>query len=92
MIEASTKFRKTARQVSCRIDEEVAILDVERSLYFGLQGVAVEIWDALEQPRTVSELCDRLVAAFDVPRPQCEADTRQLLADLQEQGLIEIAP
>lgn len=91
MIEPSTKFRKSARQVSCRIDDEVAILDVERSLYFGLQGTAVEIWDALDQPCSLAELCDWLVATFDVPRPQCETDTRQLLSELQEQGLVEIA-
>lgn len=92
MIEPSDKFRKSARQVSCRIDDEVAILDVERSLYFGLKGTAVEIWDALDQPCSLADLCDRLVATFDVPRPQCEADTRQLLSELQENGLVEIAP
>lgn len=91
MIETSTVFRKSARQVSCQIDDEVAILDTERSLYFGLQGAAVQIWDALDEPRSVAELCDRLVATFAVSRAECEADTIGLLASLQEQGLIEIA-
>ena len=91
MIDASTVFRKTAQQVSCQIDDEVAILDTERSLYFGLQGVAVEIWSALDEPRSVAELCDRIVAAFEVSRAQCEADTLELLASLREQGLIEVA-
>lgn len=89
MIETSTVFRKSASQVSCQINDEVAILDLERSLYFGLEGTAVQIWAALDQPRSITELCDGIVSAFDVSRADCEADTIQLLSDLQQQGLVE---
>lgn len=87
----ATVVRKSAGQVSCQINDEVAILDLERSLYFGLEGVGVEIWEALEQPRSVAELCDRIVASFDVSRKECEKDVLELLASLQNEGLIEIA-
>ena len=87
----STMVRKSARQVSCQINEEVAILDLERSLYFGLDGVGVEIWEALEQPRSVAELCDLIVASFDVSRHECEKDVLDLLTSLQNEGLVEIA-
>ena len=91
MIDASTIFRKSVNQVSCQINDEVAILDLDRSLYFGLEGAAVQIWAALDQPKSVSELCDGIVAAFDVSRAECEADTIELLNQLQQQGLIETA-
>jgi len=77
--------------VSCQIDDEVAILNLDRSLYFGLEGVGVQIWEALEKPRSVAELCDGLVGAFDVSRAQCEEDVIQLVSSLREEGLIEIA-
>jgi Coenzyme PQQ synthesis protein D (PqqD) len=91
MIGPLTVFTKVAHQVSCQINDEVAILDLERSLYFGLEGAGVQIWDALEQPRSVSELCDVLVAEFDVPRADCQADITQILSSLKEEGLVEIA-
>lgn len=91
MIGPSTVFKKSVRQVSCQINEEVAILDLERSLYFGLEGVGVQIWEALEQPSSVAALCDGISGAFDVSREECEKDVVQLLADLQSEGLIEIA-
>ena len=91
MINASTVFKKAASPVSCQMNDEVAILDLDRSLYFGLEGAAVQIWTALDQPRSVSELCDGIVAAFEVSRAACEADTIQLLTDLQREGLIETA-
>jgi len=91
VIEPATIFRKAARQVSCQIDDEVAILNLDRSLYFGLEGVGVQIWEALEKPRSVGELCDGLLEAFDVSRAQCEEDVIQLVSSLREEGLIEIA-
>ena len=91
MIGPSTIFRKTAQQVSCQINDEVAILDLERSLYFGLEGAGVQIWDALDRPRSLSELCDVLVAEFDVPPDVCQADIAQILSSLKEEGLVEIA-
>ena len=91
MIGPSTIFRKTTQQVSCQINDEVAILDLERSLYFGLEGAGVQIWEALEQPRSVAELRDYLVAAFDVAPADCEADIVQMLSSLKEEGLVEIA-
>lgn len=92
MIETATVFRRTARQVSCPIDGEVAILDLERSLYFRLEGAAVQVWEKLEQPASVAELRDGIVARFEVSAAACEADIVSLLADLQAQGLVEVAP
>jgi len=90
MIGPSTVFKKSVRQVSCQINEEVAILDLERSLYFGLEGVGVEIWEALEQPQSVAQLCDRVLEMFEVSRGECEKDVLDLLTNLQKEGLVEV--
>jgi hypothetical protein len=51
----------------------------------------VRIWDALEQPRSLAELCDVVVSEFDVAPAECQTDVMQLLASLEQEGLIEIA-
>lgn len=90
MIENSVLFQRSTRQVSCKVNDEVAILDLDRALYFGLQGVGVHIWDSLEQPRSVAELCASILAEFDVSEADCRADLQQVLARLQEERLIEV--
>ncbi len=82
-------YKKTARQVSCRINDEVAILDLDRAIYFGLQGVGVHIWDALEQPRSVADLCSSVMAEFDVSEAVCKADILKILGSLEAEGLVE---
>jgi hypothetical protein len=89
VIETSASFRRVAHQASCKIDDEVAILDVNRALYFGLQGCGVQIWDALGQPQSLRSLCSMIEAAFDVPTSECERDVSEVLDQLLAEGLIE---
>lgn len=89
MSTASTVYQRSARQVSCKINDEVAILNLDRAFYFGLQGVGVHIWDSLEQPRSIDDLCTSVAAEFDVSQEACKADIVQMLTNLEEEGLID---
>lgn len=89
MAKSPVVFKRSSQQVSCKINDEVAILDLDRALYFGLQGVGVHIWDSLEQPRSVADLCASIQAEFDVSEATCEADVVQILARLEEERLVE---
>ncbi|TAJ36385.1 MAG: PqqD family protein [Reyranella sp.] len=89
MVQPLVVFKRSTRQVSCRINDEVAILDLDRAIYFGLQGVGVHIWDSLEQPRSVADLCASVQAEFDVSEAACRADVLQILASLEEERLVE---
>ena len=89
MLDASSVFQRSDQQVSCNLDEEVAILDLEKSRYFGLAGVGAHIWLALEQPRSVAEICSSVVDHFDVTPEACRDDVVKFIASLQEAGLVQ---
>lgn len=91
MLEPSTVVHKSSSQVSCVLNEEVAVLNVEKALYFGLQGVGAHIWDFLETPRSVAEICDDVTANFDVAPDVCRQDVLKFLDGLIDAGLIEAA-
>lgn len=92
MIELSTLVKKSSAQVSCVLHEEVAVLNLDRALYFGLQGVGAHIWNILEEPRSVSQICDDVVAHFDVAPEPCRADVSKFLDAMCEAGLVETIP
>ena len=89
MLELSTVVKRTAQQVSCNLNEDVAILDLKNAVYFGLEGVGAYIWETLEQPKSVAELCRSVVGAFDVPQERCHADVLAFLGYMKEAGLVE---
>jgi hypothetical protein len=91
MLDASKILRRSAGQVSCNLDEEVAILNLEKSCYFGLAGVGAHIWQALETPCSVGQICQSVSSEFDVASETCRRDVLSFLDSLHEAGLIEVS-
>lgn len=84
-------YCKVLNQFSAEFDDEIVILNVDRAIYFGLRGAAVQIWHELAKPKSKTQLCQAVMAHFEVSAEECEADVQQVLTDLQTEGLIECA-
>ncbi len=78
-------------QISCKLDGDAAILNLKTGAYHGLNPVGAAIWGLLERPIKVGSLLDEMLAQYDVKRDACESDLIQLLRQLHERGLIEVA-
>jgi hypothetical protein len=89
MLELSTVVKRSTQQVACNLNDEVALLHLDSALYFGLKGVAAQIWSGLEEPRSVADICGDVVKHFDVAPADCRDDVIKFLVSLQEAGLIE---
>ena len=72
------------------LDEDIVMANIESGKYYGLALTGKRIWELLEQPRTVADLCTRLLAEFDVARAVCEQETLTFLNELQREGLIQV--
>lgn len=82
--------RATESQVSSRLGSDVAILELDRGIYYGLNPSGALIWDALQAPVAVSFLLDSLFAAYDVDNGTAREDLLKLLESLRAAGLIEV--
>lgn len=91
MLELSTVLKQSTNQVSCNLNDEIAILNLDKTVYFGLEGVGAAIWQALEQPRSVANICQLILDDFEVAPTECEADVVRFLNSMQDAGLIEVA-
>lgn len=80
----------TERQLSTTFGDEVIILGLDASIYYGLAATGVRIWELVQTPRTVREILAALVTEYEVDPPRVEADLEALLADLHSRGLIAI--
>ena len=69
---------------------ETVMLDIERGTYFGLQHVGKVIWEQLESPIRVADLCGYLLTQFEVDAGTCKEEVDYFLAQLFDQGLIEV--
>ena len=87
---AESRVAASVDQVSCELEGEAVILDLGAGIYYGLDPVGAHGWSLLDEERTVAELRDRLVAAYDVDAATAETDLVELLAELAERGLVTV--
>lgn len=78
-------------QVSCSLDDEVAIVHVRAGIYYGLDPVGARIWELIATPRSVRAVRDALLAEYQVDAERCEGDLVTLLRTLTDAGLVEIS-
>lgn len=76
--------------VAVEVDRSVVMMSLERGKYYGLEGVGGRIWQLIEEPRSVAELCTTLEREFDVDHEQCRREVVEFLTELAQEGLIEV--
>lgn len=73
-----------ARQVG----DETVILDLASGTYYGLDAVGARIWQLLGEDKNLAEVCEAMLAEYDVTREEFERDLDDLLTALAGKGLI----
>jgi hypothetical protein len=82
----------TTDQLSATLGDEVVILGLRDSVYYGLSHVGTRIWTLLQTPRTLEEIAAIIVDEYDVSAGDAAADLQQFLGDLHARGLVAITP
>lgn len=90
MIDSSTLVTASENQVSSVLGEEEVILNLENGMYYGLNPVGARVWQLIQEPRSVDDICNVLLDEFDVERQQLYQDVVALLQELKQEQLIQI--
>ena len=90
MIALSSRVVASQDQVSAEVGGEAVILGMHDATYYGLNEVAARIWSLIQEPRPVREVCDAILAEYEVDESTCERTTLTLLNDLLARGLLTV--
>jgi len=85
----ATVVSATANQVHSRVDDDLVILDLDRSLYYSLDAVGARVFELLQQPTRLDVVADTIVAEFEVDAPTARKDVLALVDTLIAQKLVE---
>jgi hypothetical protein len=94
MVEILSLFPTPREGVASRVIDGVAVAVTagDSTLHTFENDVATEIWGLADGQRSVEEIVERIVAAFDVERTQAEQDVIEFMRLLDERGLLELKP
>ena len=76
--------------VSTELDGYTMLMNVEAGRYYSLDPVAGRIWQLLEQPAPLRDVCAALEQEFEVTPERCEQDVLGLVERLGEAELVRI--
>jgi len=90
-IEMSDVVTQSGSVVSADMDDdEIVMMNVEKGMYYGMDDIESYIWELMEHPLSISQLCDALTERYHVTREVCYKDILEFLHELHEEGLIDI--
>lgn len=84
------KYVRNSKTISGRLHEEMVMMDIEQGKYFSLNQTATVIWELLEKPMTVEEMCNTLIVDYDVEASRCKIEVKEYLDEMLSLGLIKM--
>lgn len=68
--------------------EEAVMMSIEAGRYYGLNAVGARIWELLEKPQTIQQLCAQISTEFDVDAQTCQIAVEEFTRDLIDNGIV----
>jgi hypothetical protein len=88
----TSRVVRASEAITAAVDEELVMMDMEAGKYYGLNTVGAAIWQLLESPISVLDLCTTLTQSFEVPSERCTKEVLQFLEQLHAKGLVHALP
>ena len=82
--------RRTNLMTSELSDTELVMLNIERGSYYGMAGTSKTIWNLLDEPCSIADVCAQLMTRFDVDRETCERETLAFVNEMLKDDLIRV--
>ena len=73
-----------------RVKDQIALLNVDSGVYFGLDAIGARMWELLAEQRRLRAVADALESEFDVEPERLRADLLRLVSELIGKQLLEL--
>jgi hypothetical protein len=85
------KYIRNNKTISGRLHDELVMMDIEKGKYFSLNPVATSIWELLDKPLSIEEICPLIMEEYEVDFAQCRLEVEEHLAEMGKLGLVLIS-
>lgn len=89
-ITLDTKVAQSQGVLASSVDNEIVMANINTDKYYGLNSVGTQIWQLLDRPKCLAEICDVLVERYDVERETCQSEVGVLVEKLVDAQILEV--
>jgi len=85
---ASTRYMQSPDVLSQESEDSSVLVNLDAATYHRLNRTARDVWNALNTPRTVSEVSEALREIYSDLPPALDAEVDTLIEDMITHGLV----
>ncbi len=89
-IEMTTCVIRLGGLQTANVDDDIVILNMTTNNYVALDDIGRRIWELIETPRRVEELCAQLTDEFNGVPERIQADVLSFLNELENEKLLRV--
>jgi len=86
----SDKITIPAQVMARVVGDDTVILDLVSGTYYGLDAVGARIWELAAAGQTLAQVCEAMLAEYDVSRADIERDVLALTKTLVDKQLVSV--
>ncbi len=84
------RYQQNKDNISSKIQDEIVMVNIILGKYFSMNPVASSIWDAIEKPQSIGEICQTLMEEYDIDEATCTQEVSGFLNELEKLKIINI--
>lgn len=91
MIGENSVVARSESVMSADLDELVVLLNIETGDYYDMNPVGSDMWNMLEQPSTMGDICAQMTESFDIEPDKCRQDVANFLSEMSKIGAVTVS-
>ncbi|MFZ6689834.1 PqqD family peptide modification chaperone [Undibacterium sp. SXout11W] len=90
-LDMSSKFIRNLDLVAVPMDGDLVMMSISQGSYYGVNPVGSVIWEALQTPQTLEQLCQVVVKEFAVDADTCVKDVQTFVTQMLDAKVVQFA-
>ena len=86
----SIMFKRNDEILTSKVGNEIVMMSIKESKYFGLNKTGSMIWNILESPMTLQDICQRMSNDFKISYKKCLDETQPFIDEMLKEKVITI--
>jgi len=87
----NTIVKQSDKIIAQHLDEDIVMANINTGNYYGVSLTSKRIWELIEKPISISDICSTLTMEYTVDRSTCEESVLRFIDKLFQADLIDIS-
>jgi hypothetical protein len=81
-------YRRKDGWLAAYVGDELVMMSAESGAYLGLNEVGAKVWEMIDQPKALPDICSALASEFETTPQACQPEVEAFLIELEARGAV----